>query len=281
MRVGKGLVVVAVAGMPEETLSQNYSCVDCGAGLTEITPRLFSFNSPYGACSTCSGLGTLRRIDEGKLIADENASIEGGALAPWKSGAKTSWRLRIIRTVGESMGFTLKTPWKKLSKEARARSSCSATRARSWSFRSQGKRSSYTWKGSYEGVRPMLERRYRETESAHVRNEIEKYMSVRRCPTCKGRRLRKEALAVRVGDLAIDKLTSISVGELRGIVDEAGPHRQGAADLREDPPGDRSIDSGLPRGCRCRLSDPRSVLGDPFGRRESAYPSGDPDRFAS
>ncbi|MEE2776369.1 MAG: excinuclease ABC subunit UvrA [Acidobacteriota bacterium] len=218
LRVGKGLVVVAIGGMPEETLSQNYSCVDCGAGLTEITPRLFSFNSPYGACQTCSGLGSLRRVDEAKVIADEALSIEGGALGPWKSGSKTSWRLRMISTVGKAMGFSLKTPWKDLPKSAR-NIILGGNEGKELEFSIAGKRSSYTWKGAYEGVVPMLERRYHDTQSAAVRTEIEKYMSIRRCPSCKGRRLRREALSVRVGDLPIDRLTSISVGELRGMVD--------------------------------------------------------------
>jgi excinuclease ABC subunit A len=218
LRVGQGLVVLSLPDSAEETLSQNYTCVDCGAGLAEITPRLFSFNSPYGACPECTGLGSLRRVDEERLIADAEASIEDGALAPWSSGSKTSWRLKVIRTVGKAMGFSLATPWRELSDEAKAVVLHGSEDAEH-EFSVSGKRSTYTWKGNYEGVVPMLERRYRETESAAVRTEIEKYMSIRSCPSCKGRRLRREALSVKVGERSIDELTSISVSELRGRVE--------------------------------------------------------------
>ncbi|MDX1384460.1 MAG: excinuclease ABC subunit UvrA, partial [Thermoanaerobaculia bacterium] len=221
LKVGEGLVIVGSAGGDEETLSQNYSCVDCGAGLAEITPRLFSFNSPYGACATCSGLGTLRRVDEAKIVPDDGLSLEEGALAPWKKGARLSWRLKMIRTLGEAMGFDLKTPWKKLPARAR-KAILRGNDGEELEFSVSGKRSSYQWKSAYEGVLPMLERRYRDTESAAVRTEIEKYMSVRRCPSCQGRRLRREALAVKVGDLPIDRLTSIAVSELRALM--AGLH---------------------------------------------------------
>ena len=137
LAVGSGLVIVAVAGMPEEILSQSYSCVDCGASLTEVTPRLFSFNSPYGACSVCTGLGTLRRIDEEKLIADPGASIDGGALAPWRNGTGSSWRLSMIRTLGRAMGFSPDTPWRDLP-AGRARRG--AARARRQGARVQDRR---------------------------------------------------------------------------------------------------------------------------------------------
>ena len=218
LRVGQGLAIVAAAGRPEETLSQHYSCTDCGAGPTEITPRLFSFNSPYGACAECSGLGSLRRVDEAKLIADPEVSVDEGALAPWRAGAKSSWRLGMIRTLAEAMDFTLTTPWKEIPEKGRL-AILHGSSNRELEFRVGGKRSSYTWKGKYEGVIPMLERRYRETESAGVRAEIEKYMAVRRCPSCRGRRLRKEALAVKVGGSSIDELTGVPVAELRSTVE--------------------------------------------------------------
>ncbi|HEX2465449.1 MAG TPA: excinuclease ABC subunit UvrA, partial [Thermoanaerobaculia bacterium] len=217
LAVGSGLVIVAVAGMPEEILSQSYSCVDCGASLTEVTPRLFSFNSPYGACSECTGLGTLRRIDEEKLIADPAASIDGGALAPWRNGTGSSWRLSMIRTLGRAMGFSPDTPWRDLPEAAR-QAVLHGLAGKELEFKIGSKRSTYTWKGSYEGVVPMLQRRYRDTESASVRAEIEKYMSIQPCAGCGGRRLRREALSVKVADRAIDELTTMSVADLRRVV---------------------------------------------------------------
>ncbi len=213
LRVGQGLVVLAPEGGEEETLSQNYSCPECGGGLAEVTPRLFSFNSPYGACPTCSGLGSLMGVDEEKVIADSTLSIRDGALAPYAKGSK-SWRVQMLETLAETSEFSLDEPWRDLS--AKAQKVVLYGSKKEMQFQMSGKRSSYAWQGSWEGLIPSLERRHKETESASVRSEIEKYMSVHPCPDCKGRRLRPEALAVTVGGLAIDRLSSRPVGDLRG-----------------------------------------------------------------
>jgi excinuclease ABC subunit A len=213
LKVAGGLVVLAPEGAAEETLSQSYSCVDCGTSLTEITPRLFSFNSPYGACTTCSGLGTLMGVDEDKIVPDPERAIDAGAIAPWPEGSK-SWRMKMIDTLAKTMGFSLATPWQRLPAEAR-RLILYGSGEKEISFRLDGKKSSYRWTGSYEGVVPMLERRYKETESATVRAEIEKYMSVHPCPSCHGRRLRPEALAVKIGGRSIDELSLLAVSDLR------------------------------------------------------------------
>ncbi len=213
LKVAEGLVVFAVEGAAEETLSQSYSCVHCGTGLTEITPRLFSFNSPYGACPTCSGLGTLMGVDVDKVVPDPERAIDAGALAPWPEGSK-SWRMKMVDTIAKAMGFTLSTPWKRLPPEARE-VILQGSGAKELTFSLNGKKSSYQWTGSFEGVVPMLERRYKETDSAAIRAEIEKYMSVRPCPSCSGRRLRPEALAVLVAGYPIDRLSQMPVADLR------------------------------------------------------------------
>ncbi len=215
LKVGGGLVVLAPEGAAEETLSQSYSCAECGTSLAEITPRLFSFNSPYGACPTCSGLGTLMGVDAEKIIPDPERSIEAGAVAPWPEGSR-SWRMRMIQTLAKSMGFSLQIPWKKLPEAARHVLLHGSDRE--LTFKLESERSSYKWKGSFEGVIPLLERRYRDTDSASVRTEIERYMSVRPCPTCGGRRLRPEALAVKISGFAIDQLSALPVSELRRFV---------------------------------------------------------------
>ncbi len=213
LKVAEGLVVLAPEGAAEETLSQNYSCSDCGTSLTEITPRLFSFNSPYGACPTCSGLGTLMGVDPDKVVPDPERSILAGAVAPWPEGSK-SWRLKMVETLSKAMGFSLSTPWKKLPAEAR-RVILQGSGEEELSFNLAGKKSSYSWTGKFEGVIPMLDRRYKETDSVSIRGEIEKYMSVHLCPTCEGRRLRPEALAVTLHDKAIDELSRLPVSDLR------------------------------------------------------------------
>jgi len=215
LKVGDGLVVVAPAGRPEETLSQNYACVGCGASLAEVTPRLFSFNSPYGACPVCSGLGTLMGVDPERLVADPERSIANGALAPWPNGPR-SWRRGMLRTLGEELGFSLDDPWQALPEAARE-VILWGSGDREMTFALEGKRSSYSWTGSYEGLVPSLERRHKETDSQNVRSEIERFMSVHPCEACGGRRLRPEALAVRVAGESIDRLVARTVSELRGF----------------------------------------------------------------
>jgi excinuclease ABC subunit A len=213
LKVAGGLVVLAPEGAAEETLSQNYSCSECGTSLTEITPRLFSFNSPYGACPTCSGLGTLMGVDPDKVVPDPERSILAGAVAPWPEGSK-SWRLKMVETLSKAMGFSLSTPWKKLPAEAR-RVILHGSGDEEISFNLTGKKSSYSWTGKFEGVIPMLDRRYKETDSPTIRAEIEKFMSVHLCPTCEGRRLRPEALSVKMHGRAIDELSRLPVSDLR------------------------------------------------------------------
>ena len=217
LKVGGGLVVLAPEGGPEETLSQNYSCAECGTGLAEITPRLFSFNSPYGACKTCSGLGSLMGVDRDKVVPDPERSISAGAIAPWPPGSK-SWRMKMVDTLAAAMRFSLQTPWVKLPARARA-ILLEGSGERELSFKFEGKKSSYKWRGVFEGVLPMLQRRYQETDSPVVRAEIEKFMSVTPCADCGGRRLRPEALAVTFGGRAIDQLSALPVSDLRRLLE--------------------------------------------------------------
>ena len=214
LKVGKGLVILAPRDGREEILSQNYACSDCGTSLTEITPRLFSFNSPYGACSTCSGLGTLMAIDPDKIIVDPERSISAGAIGPWKPGG--SFRMRMVENMAEALGFSLETPWKKLPKKIRDILLYGTDEEMTFTY--EGKKSRYEWTGSFEGAIPRLERRYKETDSAGVRQEIEKFMSVNVCPDCSGRRLRPEALAVKVAGHSIDELGVLPVSRLLDIV---------------------------------------------------------------
>jgi len=217
LEVGNGLVVLAPQGGDEETLSRHYACSECSTSLSEVTPRLFSFNSPYGACPECSGLGTIAGVDEEKVVPDPERSIDAGAVAPWPEGSR-SWRMQMVEALAEELGFSLDTPWKKL--PAAARKALLYGTDREMTFQMKGKKSKYEWQGSFEGVIPRLERKHKESDSARVRSEIEKYMSVHACPVCGGRRLRPEALAVTLGDAPIDQLSSRSVSDLRVWMDE-------------------------------------------------------------
>src|SRR6266566_215795 len=208
-RVAKGLVKILYAdSKKEELLSQSYACPDCGISIGEITPRLFSFNSPYGACPRCSGLGVLLEIDENKIVPDRNKSIEDGAIAIWKEGAE-NWRIRQIHTLAKHYKFSLTTPWHKLSEKAR---NCILFGSEDKiKFEFQGSDSSYHYTGNYEGLVPMLKRRYHESDNDDIREEIERFMTPKKCPECGGRRLKPEALAVTVAGRPIDKVVAFQL----------------------------------------------------------------------
>jgi excinuclease ABC subunit A len=205
-RVTKGLVkILYQEGKREELMSQSYACPDCGISIGEITPRLFSFNSPYGACPRCSGLGVLLEIDERKIVPDASKSVEEGAIALWKEGSE-HWRLRQIQTLAKHYKFKLDTPWSKLPEKAR---NCilygSEEKLR---FEFQGSESTYQYSGTYEGIVPMLKRRYHESDSDDIREEIERFMTPNKCPECNGRRLKPEALSVTVAGKTIDQIVA-------------------------------------------------------------------------
>ncbi|MBV9475976.1 MAG: excinuclease ABC subunit UvrA [Acidobacteria bacterium] len=210
-RVTKGLVkILYQEGKREELLSQTYACPDCGVSIGEITPRLFSFNSPYGACQRCSGLGVLLEIDERKVVPDPTKTLEEGALALWKEGAE-NWRFRQIETLAKHYKFKLSTPWEKLPEKAR---NCilygSEDKMR---FEFQGGESAYHYNGTYEGIVPMLKRRYKESDSDDIREEIERFMTPTKCPECHGKRLKPEALTVTVANRFIDQIVAFSLAD--------------------------------------------------------------------
>jgi excinuclease ABC subunit A len=210
-RVTKGLVKILYQDdKREELLSQNYACPDCGVSIGEITPRLFSFNSPYGACPRCSGLGVLLEVDERKIIPDASRSINGGAIALWKEGSE-HWRLKQIHTICKHFRTSLDTPWQKLPEKAR---NCILYGSEDKiKFEFNGEASAYQYTGTFEGVVPMLKRRNHESDSDEIREEIERFMTPNNCPECGGRRLKPEALSVMVADQPIDKVVARSLRE--------------------------------------------------------------------
>ena len=210
-RVSGGLVILSVQDGPEEVLSANYACPDCGTSLTEITPRLFSFNSPYGACPKCSGLGTILKVDPESLVVAPEKSIQDGAIAILKPGS-TNWRSRQMATLAKHYKFRLDEPFAKLPKKAR-QVILYGSGQDEIKFSYVAERGEYHWRSSFEGLVPMLERRYRETENPEHRSELEVYMSAEPCEACAGRRLKAEALAVKVGGRAIDEVASDTIAE--------------------------------------------------------------------
>lgn len=214
---GGGLLLVDVyttqgEGQPPASLlfSENLACPEHGVSLPEMAPRIFSFNSPHGACEVCAGLGSRREIDPDRLIGDPSLSLAEGVLIPW-SGSTSPYYEQVAKAICARHGVDLDTPWAELPQEVRD----------GLLYGTKGERIPVTYTNRagfnrsyttvFEGLVAILERRYRETDSEYVRTKIEEFMADRPCPACKGARLKPSSLAVRVGELNIYEFTRLSV----------------------------------------------------------------------
>ena len=208
LKVGDGVVRIAPVGGEEFVLSTRHACPSCGFALAELSPRLFSFNSPQGACPSCTGLGVVQEIDPDKMVVDPGRSLAAGAVANVQESAR-SFRWRQLVTLGEAMGFSLHKPWKSLPESARRAVLYGTEHDIDFAF--VGRRSRWEYRAPFEGLIPNLERRHRESTSVEMRSDIERFMSMRPCPACGGKRLRREALAVRVGGRVVPEVVALSV----------------------------------------------------------------------
>lgn len=212
---GAGLAKVEHNG-EEQLFSENYACPDCGVSIEELTPRMFSFNNPYGACPTCSGLGALMKIDPALIVPNEELSLRQGAInvTGWQSSNTASIAGMYLAALGDKYGFDMDTPFNKLSEQARHAILYGTGNERIHiEYRREFGEGSYD--SPFEGVIPNLERRYKETQSDYVKHEIEEYMANIPCPDCKGKRLKSESLAVTVGGMNIAQLSDMTVRHAR------------------------------------------------------------------
>lgn len=212
---GAGLAKVEHNG-EEQLFSENYACPDCGVSIEELTPRMFSFNNPYGACPTCSGLGALMKIDPALIVPNEELSLRQGAInvTGWQSSNTASIAGMYLAVLGEKYGFDMDTPFNKLSEQARHAILYGTGNERIHiEYRREFGEGSYD--SPFEGVIPNLERRYKETQSDYMKHEIEEYMANIPCPDCKGKRLKSESLAVTVGGMNIAQLSDMTVRHAR------------------------------------------------------------------
>lgn len=212
LKLADGLVIVDVIGKERIMFSQKLACPDCGVAIEELSPRMFSFNSPYGACPTCNGIGYYKRIDVGLVIPNLELSISEGAIAPYNASNESSYYYQIFKTLAEDNGFDIDTPLKYAPKKFMDELLYGTERNITFEFTSHysGERS-YT--GTFEGIIKNLERRYLETTSDYMKNKIEEYMSEIPCPTCNGKRLKQEVLSVKIGGLNIAEVTDLSVSK--------------------------------------------------------------------
>ena len=244
LREGDG-VLQALRQPPEEgakaeelVFSEQFACVKCGTGLPEIEPRTFSFNSPHGACPQCTGLGYKLEVDP-NLVINKNLSLLDGAVAAWsRSGTSSGWYLSMMESVAKAHDFSPQVPVKDLADE-QLQIILYGSKNRKVTIRHRTHNGRvYSWETKFEGVIPNLERRYRETDSDHTRQEIERYMTARSCQTCQGQRLKPEALGVRVCGLGIMDVTAMNIGQgvewVRAIDPDAPGDHQGAVLSRRD-----------------------------------------------
>jgi excinuclease ABC subunit A len=211
LQLADGLVTIDLIDSDEElTFSERFACPEHGVGLPELQPRIFSFNSPHGACPRCTGLGAQQEIDPDLLVPDPELSIVEGALVPWSVGNSTYYE-SVVQAIADRYEIDVDKPWRDLTGEQQNLFLYGTDGDKVYvTYRNRmGRRRAYML--AFEGIVTSLERRYRETDSAGQRERIEEYMSFRPCPVCKGARLKPEVLAVTVGDHNIHEFTQMSV----------------------------------------------------------------------
>lgn len=210
LKLGEGFVIIDIIGVEQVLYSEKFACPDCNISIEDLAPRMFSFNSPFGKCPRCDGLGTLMEIDPDLVIRDRTKSIKEGAIEPWKNYNEETWSFNIINALAKEYNFSLDTPIEKLSDEI----------LNIILYGTNGKKLKVSYNRefghgemlhSFEGVVNNLKRRYKETQSEYIRNEIQEFMSIKECEECHGKRLKKESRSVTVGDKSICDLVDLSV----------------------------------------------------------------------
>ena len=225
LRLASGLVILdfvdkkAGTADKERTYSEHMACHDCGLSFEELEPRSFSFNSPFGACPDCSGIGTKLEVDEELVIPNDELSINEGAIAPWAGGQSTGYWARLVEGLASELKFSMDTPWKKLSAKAKD------ALLNGWDFEVHVKyKNRYgrdrNYSTGFEGVVSFIERRHLETDSDYSRDKFEAYMRETPCPVCKGSRLKPEVLAVTIGDKSIAAICELSIKECAAFLNK-------------------------------------------------------------
>ena len=215
LRLASGIVVLdfvdAKGDDKERTYSEHLACHDCELSFEELEPRSFSFNSPFGACPECSGIGTKKEVDEDLIIPDDSISINDGAIAPWSGGQSSDYFLRLLEALAKDLPFSLDTPWKKIS--AKAKDAILNGYEYEIKMKYKGRYGARNYTTGFEGVVPFIHRRHEETDSDYSRDKYEAYMREISCETCNGARLKPEVLAVTIGDKNISEICELSIAD--------------------------------------------------------------------
>ena len=215
LRLASGIVLLdfvdAKGAEKERTYSEHLACHDCNLSFEELEPRSFSFNSPFGACPECSGIGTKLEVDNDLIIPDDSISINDGAIAPWTGKVSSDYFIRLLEALSKDVSFSLDTPWKKISVKARD----AIINGYEYEIRMKykGRYGTKNYTTGFEGVVPFIHRRLSETDSDYSRDKYEAFMRETPCDVCKGARLKPEVLAVTLGDKNISEITELSIAE--------------------------------------------------------------------
>ena len=222
LRESGGLVQAALetgGKVSEKLFSQHNACADCGLSFDELQPRMFSFNSPFGACAACHGLGFLQQVDSDLVVPDKSLSLAEGAVKPWNTHGE-GWRRKMLESLADHYGFDLLTPWKNLSAKIQQIVLNGSSDDIRFEMYSAERNSNYAWTGRFEGVVPQIDRLYQQTESEYRRQELAKYMRVGPCQSCQGKRLKPESLAVTVGGRSLWEVCELPTGQLTVFFDQ-------------------------------------------------------------
>ncbi|GER88553.1 UvrABC system protein A [Dictyobacter vulcani] len=263
LKLGSGVVLVSVVDGEEILFSEKASCAYCGISLPEIAPRTFSFNSPHGACPTCTGLGTQLEVDTDLIVTNADLSILQGAIAPWSKMINGSqWHAATLEAMAERYQFDPNKPWKELSADIQQKLLYGVEEPLTIRYTPQHGHTR-TYNTNFEGVIPNLDRRYKQTESEGVREDIESYMSARICPDCNGARLKPEALAVTVGGRNIVQVTRLAISRTQAFFNEL---ENGKSEVT--PPvthvNTNGKSNGKSNGRAKKATGNGSLLGDPL-----------------
>ena len=214
LNLSGGLLVVHVLSGSEHIFSEHFSCPDCAISMEKLAPRMFSFNSPYGACPKCDGLGSHMEVDPELVIPDKSKSLIQGAIATLGEQPRDNWYGHVLKSLARQLEFKFTTPWLKLDPEIR-QILLYGSGSRQFKMEYSSKRWSGTYTGGWEGAIPNLMRRYTQTKSSGIREWIEQFMSMQICVACKGVRLKNESRAVKINDLNIGDLSSMSIKDIQ------------------------------------------------------------------
>ena len=204
-------LILALIDKSERIFSQKLACADCGLSYEELQPRLFSFNSPFGACPQCHGLGAKMEFDPNLVVPNKELSLNEGAIKPWRNPMQGGFRLQLVAKVAQAYGFSLDTPWKKLPANIKHILLYGSEEKFKFDLHSKSFESHFSYLGMFEGAIHQLERNYRQTESESRKRDIEKYMNDKNCQACGGQRLKPEALAVTVNNKNIFQASELSI----------------------------------------------------------------------